>query len=41
MFKPIAIGLGSAVAPVYGANAANSYLNPRSPTGGGSVNYST
>jgi hypothetical protein len=40
LFKPIAIGLGSAVAPVYGANAANNYLNPRSPTGGGSVSYS-
>ena len=36
MFKPIAIGLGSAVAPVYGASQANSYLNPRSPMGSGS-----
>src|SRR6187397_1544870 len=33
MFKPIVIGLGSAVAPVYGASQANSYLNPRSPSG--------
>ena len=36
MFKPIAIGLGSAIAPVYGAQQANNYLNPRSPMGAGS-----
>ena len=40
MFKPIVIGLGSAVAPVYGASQANSYLNPRSPSGSGSATYS-
>ena len=40
LFKPIVIGLGSAAQPVYGANQANNYLNPRSPTGGGSVTYS-
>jgi hypothetical protein len=39
MFKPIAIGLGSAAVPVYGASQANNYLNPRSPTANGSVSY--
>ena len=39
LFKPIAIGLGSAVAPVYGASQANNYLNPKSPTTNNSVTY--
>jgi hypothetical protein len=38
-FKPIAIGLGSALAPVYGANQAQTYLG-RSPFGSGSMTNS-
>jgi hypothetical protein len=36
LFKPIAIGLGSALAPVYGQSQANQYMNPNSPFGSGS-----
>lgn len=35
LFKPIAIGLGSALAPVYGQSQAQQYL--KSPTGQGSI----
>jgi len=38
MFKPIAIGLGSALAPVYGQYESNRQLNSN-PLGQGSVNY--
>jgi len=37
MFKPIAIGLGSAIAPVYGASETNRALNASSGRGQGSL----
>ena len=39
MFKPIAIGLGSAVQPIYGASAANNYLNPKAPNSNNAISY--
>lgn len=40
-FQPVAIGLGSALAPAYGAQQANQYLNqgltPNTPFGHGSI----
>ena len=37
LFKPIAIGLGSAATPVYGQYQANQYLANKSPFGSGSM----
>jgi len=39
LFKPIAIGLGSAIAPVYGQSEANKYLQANTGRQGGSANY--
>jgi hypothetical protein len=41
MFKPIAIGLGSAIAPVYGQSSVNSALNAPSGRTSNSVTYSS
>jgi hypothetical protein len=40
LFKPIAIGLGSALAPVYGQSQAQQYLTPNSGRQTGSISYS-
>lgn len=41
MFKPIAIGLGSAIAPVYGQSSVNSALNSPSGRTTNSITYSS
>ena len=41
MFKPIAIGLGSAIAPVYGQSSVNSALNSPSGRTSNSITYSS
>lgn len=40
-FKPVAIGLGSALAPVYGQSQAQGYLNPNTGRGPGSITSSS
>jgi len=40
MFKPIAIGLGSAIAPVYGQNSVNGALNSQNGRTSNSITYS-
>lgn len=41
LFKPVAIGLGSALAPAYGQYQANQYLKGSSPLGTGSITQSS
>jgi hypothetical protein len=41
LFKPVAIGLGSALSPLYGASQASNYLKGNSPLGSGSITQSS